>query len=173
MAVRNAGTSPQLLIGRFHDAARALAEVAPQVLEQRQEGDRSPMRDGARLEDGKAARPTALRQLVAEAALADAGLRDQTHHLAMAFERPREGTVEHRHLVVAPDESREPARPRDIETRASRAGALELMDVQRLAHALHRELAEVAQAEVPLDQARGMRAQVDRPRVGELLHSLR
>jgi hypothetical protein len=46
------------------------------------------------------------------------------------------------------------------------------MDVQRLAHPLHRELAEVAQAEVPVDQSRGMRAQVGRPRVGELLHAL-
>ena len=60
--------------------------------------------------DGCAPRPSALCELVAEAALADARLADDPDHLPLAAERPLQGALEHPQLLVAPDEAREATR---------------------------------------------------------------
>ena len=60
--------------------------------------------------DGDPLRPAAPRELVAEAALADAGLADDPDHLRLAGEGLLQGALEHPQLVVAADEPREAAR---------------------------------------------------------------
>ena len=70
----------------------------------------------------------ALGELVAEAALADAGLADDADHLPLAGERLLQGALEHPQLLVAADEPREAARARDVEPPAGGADAGQLVD---------------------------------------------
>ena len=89
------------------------------------------MRQAARLVDGHAARPAAPRELVAQAALADAGLAHDPDHLRPAGDGLLERRLEHPHLVVAADEAREAARARDVERVRGPRRRRQLVDAQR------------------------------------------
>ena len=106
----------------------------------------------ARVVDGSAFRPPALRELVAEAALADARLADDPDHLRLPFLGLLEGVFEDLHLLVAADEPREAARLGDVEAAASRADPGQLVDPQRAARALDLELAEIGERQVALHE---------------------
>jgi len=146
-------------------------EVAHQ-LEDRQERDHLPMRDAVGAVDAHALGPRPFGELVTEAALPDPGLAHDADHPPLAVERPRHGGLDRRHLVGAADEAREPACARDIEPGARGASPFELVDVDRVAHALQRERPEIAQPEVAADERGGMLSQIRTPRFRELLRPL-
>src|SRR5262249_30960572 len=132
------------------------AEVRAHDLEDRQEGNDLAVGGSVRFVDADATSPAALGKLVAEAALARSGVRDDPHDLAVALERACQRRLEARHLGLAPHEAREPARARGLETRAHRPHTLELVDPQRLPCALDGGRPEVAEPEEARDQPRRM-----------------
>ncbi len=102
-----------------------------------------------------------------------AGLGHHAHRLPVPLKATLEGGLQGRHLGDAPDELREPARPRDVEPRAQRSQPLERVHAERLAHALEIELPEGSEREVALDEPRGVRRQIRRTGLGQLFHALR
>ncbi|MCX5738622.1 MAG: hypothetical protein NTZ61_09035, partial [Proteobacteria bacterium] len=152
--------------------ARLDAEDVAQHLEQRQIRNRLAVRRAVGLVHADTARAAALDEFEAEPALAGAGVGHDAHHLPVAGDRRFERSIEARHLALAADELREAARPRRIESRAQRADALQFVDAQRHGDALQIEVAEIAESEVALDQARGVRRHVAAVGRGQLLHAL-
>jgi len=112
-------------------------------------------------------------ELEAQAALAGAGLGHDAHDLSVACVRLLERLLEHRHVVVAPDEPGEPAGTGHVEARLELAHALELVHLDRSAHALHGGSAQVSQPDVAPDQLCGRLAHAGRAGPRELLHALR
>ena len=106
------------------------------------------------LEDLDPARAAAIGELVAEPALADAGLGDDPDHRALAGIRLRQRPLQLRHLALAADEAREAALAGEVEPRARRADAGQLEHLDRLAGTLDLELAEVLQLEEAVRRAR-------------------
>ena len=140
-------------------------------LEDGQEGDELPVRRAVALVDGEAPRRATLGELAGEPALAHARLADQADHLSLSGDRPLERAFKTGHLLLASDEAREaPRLSDDLEAGAERPRALERVDPQRLAHALHGEGAQVAQTEVVRDELCRVLRQVRRTGIGELLH---
>jgi hypothetical protein len=135
--------------------------------------DQLAVRRTVRLVDGDVARPAALHELEAQPALADVGLGDDSDAAAASFEETVERRLQHRQLVGAADESREPADSRTVEPAAQRADTDELVDDHGHADTLDIEGAEIAQLEVPLDQARRVLREVGAVRGGALLNALR
>src|SRR5262245_15464680 len=121
--------------------------------------------------DGDAARTAALHELVAEAALARFGLGDHAHDLTIALERARQGCLQARHLGLAPHEAREPAGARDLQARAHRPHAFELIDLQRLVYALDGGRPEIGELEETRDQARRVLGQVGAVRRRDRVHA--
>jgi hypothetical protein len=111
----------------------------------------------------------ALDELEAHAALADAGVADDADRPTVRGERRLEEPPESRELALAADEAREPAPARDVEARAERARAGELVDAYRHAHALQRRRAAIAKREEPLYQPRRVLGHADRAGRGHLL----
>src|SRR6185295_431430 len=130
------------------------AEGVAHELHPGEQRNRLPVCHRVSLDERDAPRPTALRELVAEPALADAGLADHADDLALAGEGAFEARLEGRHLRRATDEAREAAGPGDVEPRAEGARALELVEAYRLGHALHSRGPEIAHAEEPRDELR-------------------
>jgi hypothetical protein len=149
-----------LLARRLVGVAFGDAEVGTEVLDDGEEGDRLPVRHAMRLVDGKPARPAALGELVAEAALADPGLGHDADHLTVSTEGPRKRDLECRHVVAAPDEAGEAARAGHVQARSMRAEARELVDSQPPTGALEGEVPEVLEAKQPGDERRGVFGQV-------------
>src|SRR5207245_11751706 len=118
-------------------------------------------------------RPLALGELVAEAALADAGLAHDPDHLPLAGERPLQGALEDSQLLVATDEAREATPALDVEPSTGCADAGRLVHAQRTACAPDLELAQIGEREVALDQRRRVLGEVDAVGGGELLPALR
>src|SRR5262249_6449168 len=116
-------------------------ECAPH-LQHRKHRDRLPVRDTVALQDGDAARATALDELGAQARLPDAGIGDAPDHLTAAVARALERGVERGHFTVAPYERGQPAGPRSIEGGAGRPYGLEVEDFDRLAQPLDVDRAE-------------------------------
>ena len=126
-----------------------------------------------RLVDRNARGSTALDELETQPALADPRIGDHARHDAVALSGALERRLEQRNLIGPTDEAREAARTRQLETRPKRSRALELVDRERLVHALDREGAQIAQGEEAFDEARRMGGEIDAVRRGELLHALR
>ena len=125
------------------------------------------MRQAAAREDGDAARPCALGELVAEPALPDPGLAHDRDGPALP------GRVEHHHLALAADERGEAASGvQRRETGRDRARALQRVEQNPLAHALQREDTEILEREEAADEARGVVRQVDRVGGRDLLDPL-
>ena len=118
-------------------------------------------------------RPAALGELVAESALADPRLGYDADDLAATGECSPERRLEHRLLLVAADEAREPARAGDVERRSQGADTLQLVDAKRRGDALHGELSQVPETEQARDEAGRVLREVDSPGFGELLHARR
>ena len=74
-------------------------------------------------------------ELLDQARLADAGLADDLHELALAFERARPAARQQRELVLAADERRQGARPAPSAAAARPNDAIER---RRLGHAFER-----------------------------------
>jgi hypothetical protein len=81
-------------------------------------------------------------ELPNEARLADAGLADDRHHLAMRRASQLQGLTEPLELRVAPDEASEATGRIGLEPRAHRSGADDLEDLDRSVQALDRALAQ-------------------------------
>src|SRR5919198_2450165 len=107
------------------------------------------------LVDGDVAPPAEFRELRAQPALADPGLRDDADDLALSGEHLLRGGLELRHLGGAADEAGEPSLPGDVESPAGSAEPDELVHTERLARTLHLELAEVPQLDIYLDKGGG------------------
>src|SRR5215211_2519751 len=88
------------------------------------------MCDSMRFVDGDAPLPAALRQLVAEPALAETGLRDDAEHLAFAADDAVERRRETRQLGLASDKAREASRPGDLQPGARCAAAGQLVHLR-------------------------------------------
>ncbi len=104
------------------------------------------MRLRLRLEDLEPALAAALAELVAEPALADAGLGDDADHGPVAGLGSLQRALENGHLLVAADEAGEAALAREVEPRARRADPRQLEDSHRLTGALDLELGRGPQA---------------------------
>ena len=94
------------------------AEVAAQELQHGKEGERAAVGESVRLEDLDPGRAHALDELVAQPALADAGFTDDADDLSTPGFGRLERLFEHRDLLAASDEARQPARARDVEALA-------------------------------------------------------
>ena len=149
------------------------AEVATHQLEDREERDHLPVRDAVGVVHRDALRAGALGELVAEPALPDPGLGDHADDLPGPRDGPPERCLEARHLLCPADEAGEAARPGDVETRAQRADALELVHAERRPHALDRRLSQVAQREEAGDEPGRVLGQKYLAGLRELLHALR
>src|SRR5690606_21288806 len=119
-----------------------------------QQGDELPVRRTVRLVDGDPAGPAALDELEAEPALAHACLRHHAHDAALSVERAGERRLGRSQLVGPTHEAREAAGAGAVEAAAQRAGAEQLVHVNRATHSLDARLAEVAHLEVAVDEAR-------------------
>src|SRR5205823_7109194 len=114
------------------------AEVPAQQLEHGEEGDHLPVCDAGGVVHRDTLRASALGELLAEPALPDPGLGDHADDLPRPRDGPPERRLEARHLGCPADEPGEAARSGDVETRAQRADALELVDAERSRYALDR-----------------------------------
>src|SRR4029077_7168163 len=123
------------------------------------------------LVDEDPARPAALDEFEAEAALADSWIGNDADDLTAASKCPLERSLEHRHLAIPPDELREPSRTRDLEVCLQSADPLKLVDAERLLHPLDGKLPEVLKAPQPFDQLRRVLAEIRLAGLGDLLHS--
>ena len=103
------------------------AEEGAEQLQDRQERDRLAVRDAGGLVGHQAARPAALEELEAQAALAEPGVADDADDLGVALAGARQRRLEHLHLVAAADEAREAAAARDVEARAHLPEPLQLV----------------------------------------------
>ena len=148
-------------------------EVVAKYFQDGQQRDHLAVGRTVRLVDGDAARPAVLDELEAQPTLPDAGFGDDTDDPAAPFEGAVERRLQHCQLVGAADEARKPAGPGPVEPAAQRADTGELVDGHGSADALQIEGAEVAQLEVPLDQARRVLREIGAVRGGALLHALR
>src|SRR5439155_15937541 len=166
---QRAGDLPARLLG---PVVLADPKEGAHDLQDGEERYRLSVRHPLRLVHGDAACPAALREVVAEPTLADARLGDHANHPPITGERALERRLKRRHLVVAPDEAREAPRAGDVEARAQRARAFELVDGQCGAAALEREPAEIAELEVPRYEGGRVLREVDAAGIGELLHAL-
>src|SRR3954451_24719560 len=109
---------------------------------------------------------------MAEAALADARLAHDADHLRLTCPRACESLLEGLDLLRASHEPRETARSRYVEPPACGADPLQLVHVQRVAGALHLELAEVIEYEVALHDRGRAAGQIRLAGLRELLHPL-
>src|SRR5262249_37292231 len=109
--------------------------------------DRASVRRTARLELEHGGRVEAANELVQQSGLPDAGLADETHDRPGALGSSAERANETLELALPTREGREPALPRDLETRASEQLPRDRDRAHRRRLALDRELAEVVEDE--------------------------
>ncbi len=119
------------------------AEVGAHELQHAQQRYALAVGHAVRLEGRDAPGSAASEELVREATLADARLRDEGDDVAAPCERCVQRFVEHERLLLTADESREASRARHVESRPHRSDARELEHTNRPAHALDRELTEL------------------------------
>jgi hypothetical protein len=162
-----------LVAGGLGAVAVADLEGLAQELKDGEEGDRLSVGDALGLAHGNAARPAALGELVAQPGLAGPGLGHEPDHLALARRRALERGFQRPHLVRSADEPAEAARAGEIEARAERAHALQLVHVDRALDALHARRPDRAELEVAGGEPRGVLGQVCASRLRERLHPRR
>src|SRR5207253_8621694 len=83
----------------------------------------SCVRQAVRFNDGETARTAKLDELMAEAALADAGRAHDTHREAVPLKGAPQGGVERGHLIVATNEARKSVPRGGLEPSPCRTGA--------------------------------------------------
>jgi len=76
-----------------------------------------------------------------------------------------------RDLDGAPDETRQTAHSRHLESRSDGCRARDLVDLDRLGEPFHGNEAEWLDPHVPLGESQRRRGHEDRPRRGHLLHA--
>ena len=116
---------------------------------------------------------TSLGELETQTALADARFAHNAHGLKLAPLSPFERRFEGGHFVPTSDELREAARPRELQSGAHRAGALELIHRESFADSSKLESAEIPNVEVPMGELCRMLRQVGVSRRCELFHARR
>src|SRR5262249_1005646 len=100
-------------------------------------------------------------------------LGNDTDDTAAPLERAVERGLQDGELVGTADEAREAACSRAVEPAAERADPGQLIDSHWRADALEIKGTQIAQLEVALDQACGVRGEIDAVRGGARLHALR
>ncbi len=111
-------------------------------------------------------------ELVAEAALAHAGLAYDTHHLGVTVERHCEGVLQDGDFTLPPNQGGDPESPGSLERRRRGSRPRQCVDPQRLAGTLDRHGTQILEAEPPLHQPSGVLGQVGPPRLRPCLHPL-
>src|SRR5581483_5454562 len=114
--------------------------------------DRRPVCLGLRLVHLDSLRPAAFGELLAEPALADAGLGHHPDHAAAPLLRLLECFLEELHLLGPSDEPGKATFTGEVEAGPRRAGPHELVHANRPARALDLELAEVLELQIALGQ---------------------
>ena len=109
-------------------------------------------------------------ELPVEAGLADAGLADHRHDLAVPGLGPLQRLAELIHLAVAADKAGQPPGGRSVKPGAHGPGADELVDLHRLGQALHGQGAERLDLDVAFRQLQRGRAEENAAGLRELLH---
>jgi hypothetical protein len=150
--------------------ARLELEVAPEQVEDREEGRHLAVGDGIRLDEKPAVEAVGVGELPEQARLADAGLADDGHELAPAAAGALEGVAELVQLRVTTDVARETAGGRGLQPRANGGGSDELVDLERHGEPLDHHGAEWRDLHVPLGEAQGIGGEQDRAGDGQLLH---
>ena len=117
-------------------------------------------------------RPASLRELVAEAALADAGFGDHGDHGPAPLFGALQCLLEGLHLLGSADESAEPALSRDVEPRSRRARPDQLEDLDRATRPLDLELAEFLQLQVAAGETCRVLGEVGLAGLRQRLHAL-
>ena len=144
------------------DLARVIArldlEVGPQELDERQKRRRLPVGDGAALDDQPALDAVRVGELPEEPRLADAGLADDGHDLAVPGAGPLQGLAELLQLRVAPDEAGEAPGGGRLQPRAHGPGADDLEDLERGVQPLDRPRPERLHHDVAFRQIAASRA---------------
>ncbi len=112
-------------------------------------------------------------QLAEDAALADARLAGQQHHLAFAVLRQVPALDQEAEFMLAADEIGQPAAPHRFEAALGGRHPLDRPGLDRLGKTLDRVPAKCAQAEHIAEQPAGRCWDDDRPRLGQRLQSRR
>jgi hypothetical protein len=153
--------------------ALADPEEGAQHLQHRHERGRRPVRLGLRLEDLEPVGAAALRELMAEPALADAGFGDQPDDPTPAGLRLLQRCPQLSHLLGSADEAGEAALAREVEARTRLPDPRQLEDPDRLARSLDLELSEVAEIEEAGGELGRVLGDVRPAGLGQRLHPLR
>ncbi len=157
--------------GFFRGVVLSDTEVAAQQLQSREKRDHAAVRDCVGLANHHPARPATFGELVAESALADAGLGDDANHARIAGGSTGQRRLQLLHLRHPPHEPREAAQAGGVEACAERTDAFELIDAYRLGNALHLQQAEITKAKEAAGQLGNIFGHVDAPGLGDLLHA--
>ena len=112
-------------------------------------------------------------ELPEEAGLADAGVADDGHDLAVPYAGPLQGLAELLQLRVAPDEAGEAPGGGRLQPRAHGAGADDLENLERSVQAFDRPLPQGLHHDVAFRQIQRLGRDEDRPRHGHLLQARR
>ena len=114
-----------------------------------------------------------MNELVHQARLADAGLTDDRHHLAVALLGQLLGAAQVLQFDAAADETGQAADGGGLQAAACGAGADDLVNVDRIGEPLHRQRAERLHGKVTFHQAEGVHGRQHRARLRHLLHARR
>ena len=132
-----------------------------------------PVGDAAGLQDEPALGPRRVQEFPQEPGLADAGLGENRHDLAVSLAGQRDRRLEVAELARAAHERGQPAGRRRLEPRPHRIGADHLEHLEGRHEPLHRPLAERRHLHVALDEPEGRGRDEDGAGSGHLLHARR
>ena len=146
-------------------------EVALEQVDRRQIAGGLAVGDRGALEDQPSRQAVRLDELVDQPGLADAGLADDRHDLAVPLSTLGVRAAQLLQLRVAADEARQTAADGGLEPRPRRAEPRDLVDLDGVDHALDRDRAERFHGDHALDESQRRRGQEDAAGHGELLHA--
>ena len=112
-----------------------------------------------------------VRELPDQPRLADAGLADHRHELAVALARSLQRLAQHLDFRVATHEAREPTRRRGLQPTPHRAHAGQLEDLDWRREPLYRHGTARGDLDEAFGQGQRLRSQQDRAGLGHLLHA--
>jgi len=147
------------------------AEVAAEEVDEGQVRRRLPEGDGERFQGETAGRAVQPFELQEQAGLADAGVADDAHDLAVPLLGQLQRLLELVQFAGPPHEGGEAAPGAGLEPRPDLRGAQELVGVDGLAAALHRHRPQGRPAEVVLGEGVGGAGDEDGIGLGEALHA--
>ena len=146
-------------------------EVMPEQFGDRQVRRRVSVRRRVGFQDEPPGGGLRMNELVHQARLADAGLADDRHHLAVPLLGELLGAAHLLQFDGAADEAGQAAAGGGLQAAARGAGAGHLVDVDRIGEPLHRERAERLHGKVAFRQPERVRRRQHRAGLRHLLHA--